>query len=418
MYFEYQMSIISLVNSTSNTQSMYSKTATGKNSRGTPSVESFRGRLRIRFRANGQQKAFALGLADTSENRLRGETIARQMTLDLLSDNFDSTLNKYKPQSFLTVIETIKPKTELDLLTLWGKYTEFRAHQVEATTLAINYSRVENHLKKLPTKNLEDAILIRDFLVSSSSPYTTKRILTQINAACNWGLKSKLITTNPFYGLAQEINLTKNSADSLDIDPFSKQEREVIIHAFQSHSVYKSYASFVQFLFLTGCRTSEAIALKWSHINHDCSRITFSEALVNVSGVKIRKGLKNQDKRLFPCNQQLQALLLSIKPEFVNDDRPVFTSVKGNEINIHTFHCVWHGTKNHDKYYVGVLEKLAKEGKIERYRPPYQTRHTFITLCIDAGIDAKDVARWVGNSPEVIYRHYAGNKRDLQVPEI
>ena len=95
---------------------MYSKTPTGKNSKGTPSVESFQGRLRIRFRANGQQKAFALGLADTSENRLRGEAIARQMTLDLLSDNFDSTLNKYKPQSFLTVIETIKPKTELDLL--------------------------------------------------------------------------------------------------------------------------------------------------------------------------------------------------------------------------------------------------------------------------------------------------------------
>lgn len=111
-------------------------------------------------------------------------------------------------------------------------------------------------------------------------------------------------------------------------------------------------------------------------------------------------------------------MLLSIKPEVVNDDRPVFTSVKGNEINIHTLHCVWHGTKNHGKYYVGVLEQLAKDGKIERYRPPYQTRHTFITLCLNAGIDAKDVARWVGNSPEVIYRHYAGNKRDLQVPEI
>jgi hypothetical protein len=28
------------------------------------------------------------------------------------------------------------------------------------------------------------------------------------------------------------------------------------------------------------------------------------------------------------------------------------------------------------------------------------------------------VAKWVGNSPEVIYRHYAGKKRDLQVPEL
>ena len=89
---------------------MYSKTPTGKNSKGTPSIESFQGRLRIRFRVSGQQKAFALGLADTSENRLRGEAIARQMHLDMLSDNFDATLSKYKPHSHLTIIESIKPK--------------------------------------------------------------------------------------------------------------------------------------------------------------------------------------------------------------------------------------------------------------------------------------------------------------------
>lgn len=52
------------------------------------------------------------------------------------------------------------------------------------------------------------------------------------------------------------------------------------------------------------------------------------------------------------------------------------------------------------------------------YRKPYQMRHTFITLCLDAGIDAKDVARWVGNSPKIIYQHYAGANRDLEVPEL
>ena len=36
---------------------------------------------------------------------------------------------------------------------------------------------------------------------------------------------------------------------------------------------------------------------------------------------------------------------------------------------------------------------------------------------LDAGIEVKDVAKWIGNTPETIYKHYAGNKRDLQVPE-
>ena len=61
---------------------MYSKTPTGKNTKGTPSLESSEGRLRIRFRVdrgrNGQ-KAFTLQLADTPENRLKGESIVRQM---------------------------------------------------------------------------------------------------------------------------------------------------------------------------------------------------------------------------------------------------------------------------------------------------------------------------------------------------
>jgi integrase len=45
-------------------------------------------------------------------------------------------------------------------------------------------------------------------------------------------------------------------------------------------------------------------------------------------------------------------------------------------------------------------------------------RHSYITFCLDAGMDAKDVAKLVGNSAEIIYKHYAGAKRDLIAPDI
>ena len=398
---------------------MYSKTPTGKNTKGTPSLESFQGRLRIRFRLNSQQKAFSLGLADTPENRVKGESIASQIHLDMLSDNFDSTLGKYKPHTHLTVVEAIKPKEALDLAQLWERYTEFRSKQVSETTLKLNYARVASHVQKLPVKSLSDAIVIRDYLLSKNSDYTAKRILTQFNACCNWAVKSKLIDSNPFNEMAAEIKLSKAESESLDIDPFTRKERDTIIQAFKEHKKYSHYTSFVQFLFLTGCRTSEAIGLKWKHINSDCSRIIFCESVVNVSSQKIRKGLKTQNKRTFPCNRQLQSFLLSIKPEIVDPDTPVFTSIQGQEINAHTFNAMcWHGCENKGKRYIGIVKQLADEGKIEHYRPQYQTRHTFVTLCLDAGVEVKDVARWIGNSPEIIYKHYAGNKRDLQVPEL
>jgi hypothetical protein len=37
---------------------------------------------------------------------------------------------------------------------------------------------------------------------------------------------------------------------------------------------------------------------------------------------------------------------------------------------------------------------------------------------IDAHIEVKDIAKWVGNSPEIIYRHYAAHLRSLAVPEL
>lgn len=398
---------------------MYSKTPTGKNTKGTPALESYQGRLRIRFRVNGQQKTFSLGLADTDENRVKGESIARQMQLDMLSGNFDSTLGKYKPHTHLTVVEAIKPKVGLNLTQLWEKYTEFRSKQVSETTLKLNYARVASHIQKFPSKSLDDAITIRDSLLAKASGYTAKRVITQLNACCDWAVKSNLIDQNPFHGMAADIDLPKTESECVDVDPFTKEEKDIIIQAFKQHQKYNHYTSFVEFLFLTGCRTSEAIGLKWKHIATDCSKIIFCEAVVNVSSKKIRKGLKTQDKRTFPCNKQLQTLLLSIKPENIEIDSPVFTSIQGQEINSHTFNAMcWHGCENKGKHYVGIVQQLADDGKIDHYRPQYQTRHTFITLCLDAGIEVKDVARWVGNSPEIIYKHYAGNKRDLQVPEL
>ena len=58
-----------------------------------------------------------------------------------------------------------------------------------------------------------------------------------------------------------------------------------MIEAFKTHPKYFCYAPFVEFLFLTGRRTSEAIGLMWKHINPDCSKITFSEAVVERSAV-------------------------------------------------------------------------------------------------------------------------------------
>jgi len=67
-------------------------------------------------------------LADTPENRVKGESVARQMHLDMLAGSFDSTLGK--PHTHLAVVEAIKPTEALDLAQLWICMWLIKSHRL------------------------------------------------------------------------------------------------------------------------------------------------------------------------------------------------------------------------------------------------------------------------------------------------
>lgn len=194
-------------------------------------------------------------------------------------------------------------------------------------------------------------------------------------------------------------------------------EATTIIEAFENNRYYNHYANFVHFLFMTGCRTGEAIALKWKHINPQMTQITFCESFS--SHFRIRKGTKTHKSRKFPINAQLKALLQSIKSKNFSPEDLVFPSPTGKEIDGHNFlNRAWKGYKNrHGTQIDGIVTQLVKEGKVERYRCQYNTRHTFITMALEANVSVPQVSKWVVNTPEIILKHYAGNIRQVQVPE-
>jgi hypothetical protein len=58
-----------------------------------------------------------------------------------------------------------------------------------------------------------------------------------------------------------------------------------------------------------------------------------------------------------------------------------------------------------------VVENLVKDEKVKQYLPQYNCRHTFIKTTLEAGVTVVQVAKWAGNSPEIIMKHYAGTTR-------
>jgi integrase len=386
-----------------------SKTSERKASKGTVQIKTSNDRLQLVFSFGGKRHYLSTGFTDTKANRKLAVLKARQIELDILCNNFDTTLGKYKPQSeqiIFTPSLTPVVQSYASLTDLWDSYAEYKRSGLSPSTLAKDYKKIYRCINvHLPVKTLDKAIAIRDWLIANRTPRSTKKILTQFSACCNWAVKSQLIEDNPFEDMASDIKLPKGDYEETDINPFNLEERDRIILAFKENRYYKYYAPLIEFLFITGCRPSEAVALQWKHIVLDFTMIRFEQAVVvSQSGLTCKPGLKTQKKRIFPINNRLAGLLKSIQPVDVSSEAKVFPSPEGKWIDMHNLS---------GRAWKVVLESL--DGV--EYRKLYQTRHTFITMALKNGVDVKDVATMVGNSPEIIYRHYAGQSRELFLPE-
>jgi integrase len=391
---------------------MYSRTPSGKASKGSVSISSSNNRLQFNFRFGGKRHFVSVGLSDTPHNRKWAEGKAKELEIDILANNVDTTWAKYKPGGVIA-LPVIKAPDSPGLVELWESFLEFKRPQCSENTMIGVYNTYTGYLNRLPSHNLKDAEQIREWVLENLPLDSGKRFITRLSACCDWAVNGKRISSNPFQGMAAEIKLPKSENEDNDIDPLTAEERDSIIAAIAENRFspkssgfkHSHYAPLVRFLFATGCRPSEAVSLQWKHISPDLRFIHYQQAVIRTSqGRRVRPGLKTQVQRKFPCNQSLQELLALIRPDGVEPESLVLPSIKGSMINTDNFR---------DRVWKPVLEGLGI-----RYRKLYQTRHTFITLALDSGkLDAKDVARLVGNTPTVIYEHYAGCKRELFVPE-
>ncbi|MCS7032171.1 MAG: tyrosine-type recombinase/integrase [Gloeomargarita sp. SKYG116] len=363
----------------------------GKTPKGNVGIHASNGRLQLRWTWNGKRYCLSPGLPDTPLARKGVKLLVATIERDLAYGMFDGDTSKYKPKP----VKPQEPPKPVDLRQLWVRYEDFRRPQVSLNTLGGVYRQVRNALRDCPY-GLNEPVKVRDWLVSHHPPDACKRILTRLSACCRWAVQSGLLDRNPFQGMTSLIRVPK--ATRQEIDPFTPQERDVILDVLDRHPTYRHYRPLVQFLFLTGCRPGEALGLEWAHI-HD-GYIHFQQSAVVTHPGTVKPGLKTQASRRFPINRQLQALLDSIP----QTSRWVFPSPTGRLINQNNFsRRVWPAV-------------LAQAGV--RYRRLYNTRHSFITWALQKGLPVQDVAKLCGNSPGVIYSNYAGCTRNLVVPEL
>lgn len=368
-------------------------------------------KLVIRFWVKGFPKQFFIstGLKDTKRNREIVRSKRDAIANDIALERFDPTLNSYqfkatKQVDPVPLLQTLNPKHQLDLQQLWEKFTDFQSSQLEQTTILGTYRKIGNMIKQSPTRNLNEAPKIRDWLLANFSHFTAWANLTDYSRCCKWACDSTLIAYNPF----EKLQIQKPKAKYRDYKAFTLDQRDLIINSFEQHQIHQHYASLVKFLFWTGARPGEAFALTWGDISPDYRRISINKSQ-NFKGIK--KGTKNGKQRVFPVQKdsKLHQLLISIKPKNASSTELIFLSKTGKPINSDTFILFWkeNRTKSNSNVYryLGVVAELATQGKLP-YLKPYATRHTFATWAITSGLSVDKVASLIGDTVQTVLKYY------------
>ena len=383
---------------------------------GRVTVDIKRKSYRIRF-TYPKGKRHEFGIAKVSpEGWTTAIKAAQLINRDIELGDFDDSYARYSPiHAKQLELAQQKANKEYNLKELWELYKEQNKNRVAKTTQKRNWDACDRYLKQT---NLDLLALNKagDFIVNLQSRYATSTIATLfrtcLNPCVNLGVKQGLIKRNPY----KDIGLPKTQKKRIQC--FEPEEIKAIIAAFYSNefnpkfSQYEHswYAKYVEFLALTGCRPEEAIPLTWEDIKEQNNKmfIRFNKAH---SLNTLLPHTKTHEIRLFPCNNQLQELINSIpRLKDLNKLNLLFPSQKYQYIDVSRFAG--------KRYWKRVVYGLVEQGKVKQYLKPYCLRHSFITRLIREGVDIATIAALVGNSTEMIVKHYLASRNDYELPEL
>ena len=223
---------------------------------------------------------------------------------------------------------------------------------------------------------------IRDAIVESGladlSKKTLNNAMTPLRGIFELAMDYEVILRNPCDKIKWERS-QRPLPDPLDMD-----EIQMVLDAVQPH-----WRAYFEVAFGTGMRTSELIELRWTDIDWNDNTITVSRAYVNQE----TKGTKTHKVRVVSITDMAAAGLRRQKAATFLAGDLVFLASNGQQLyNDKPPRIAWNFA-------------LKKAGI--RHRKAYSTRHTFASHALVAGVNPYVVAEQLGNSVDMLMKHYA-----------
>lgn len=163
------------------------------------------------------------------------------------------------------------------------------------------------------------------------------------------------------------------------------EERDAVLRAFRRHWALP----LVSFLFFTGVRIGEAAGLRQRDI--DWSRQTV-RVMRSRRGEEISATKSRRSQRVLKVPHAAIAALVGLR----DDQHPegwVFRGANGGPLNVDSFRCrTW--------------APMLKRNRIRPIRI-HDARHTFVTIALELGKQAAEVAAFVGDKQSTVEERYS-----------
>lgn len=213
---------------------------------------------------------------------------------------------------------------------------------------------------------------------------TINNRVSVLRGALDLALRDRLITENPVVGIPSA------TYQKPPVDPFTAEEAEAILADMVKH-YSPEVASYTAAKFFTGMRSGESFGLRWPNVDLSARRLVVQESVV---AGKEKDSTKTHVARTVLLNSRALEAFQSMRARTYMAGQHVFVDPRDGKR--------WGGEPKFRYFWVPTLKRLGV-----RHRPQYNTRHTYATMMLMAGMTPAFCAGQMGHSVTVFLRTYA-----------
>jgi integrase len=350
--------------------------------------------IRIRFSWEGQRRSETLTLPATQAG-IKAATSLRDKVVSLIKHGLldEAKYAELFPGSVLSGGKEV----------LFGEYAQawLNAREIEEGT-HLNYKSALN-LYWMPYLALTrlsaiSTMLLRNIIgdIEWLSPGVKRNAMVRLSTILADAVREELIGKNP----AELLDAPKRKKK--EPDPFTMDEANRIITELYSATHWPStiYAAFFEFAFFTGMRPQEIIALRWDEVDKDKRQVHVCRAIAQGS---IKERTKTKKNRYVLLNDRA-IHALEFAEQYAKRRKSGSGSIKEFPYVFPPSKMSEHIRQTSDlhKQWGPALKKLTI-----RYRPPYNCRHTYATICTMSGMNPAFIAQQLGHSVQMLLSTYA-----------